>query len=49
MIIFANLGEAQKNGFHWLEYQPHLGLHLVEVIQVRRDGLKVRALAFCRP
>ena len=48
MIIFSNLAEALKNGFHWLEHQPHLGLHLVELIRVRPDGLKVRALAYAR-
>lgn len=48
MLVFPTLESAVKEGFHWLEYQPDQGLHLVERVFERSDGQLVKALAFAR-
>ena len=48
MTVFSNLQEAIREGFNWLEYQPSTQLHLVEKSMTRKDGLKIRALAFAK-
>ncbi len=48
MTIFTSLDNAVRAGFHWLEFNSALDLHLVQRDFTREDGKKVRALAYAR-
>jgi hypothetical protein len=48
MTIFQNLEQAVKRGFRWLEFEAEMGMHLVERVFTRDDGLLVRAVALAR-
>jgi hypothetical protein len=49
MMVFSSLDSAQEHGFHWVDFRPDLGVHVVEKVLTRNDGQKVKALAFARP
>ena len=48
MIMFSSLEKAVTEGFHWIEFRPDLGVHLVERVFTREDGKLVRAMAFAQ-
>lgn len=48
MTVFSSLQAARESGFHWFDFGPVEGLHLVVRDLRRLDGRLVRVLAFAR-